>query len=59
MKDIIVIIGGGIAGLEVAKQLLMLGYSPIIVEKSDEVRMYITPKITPATTATIAVERSE
>ncbi len=35
MKDSIVIIGGGIAGLEAAKQLLTLGYTPIIVEKSD------------------------
>lgn len=35
MKEIVVIIGGGIAGLEAASQLLRLGYSPIIVEKSD------------------------
>ena len=35
MKEIVVIIGGGIAGLEAASQLLKLGYSPIIVEKSD------------------------
>ncbi len=35
MKEIIVIIGGGIAGMEAASQLLRLGYSPIIIEKSD------------------------
>ncbi len=35
MKEIIVIIGGGIAGMETAAQLLKLGYTPIIIEKSD------------------------
>ncbi|MBO4916424.1 MAG: FAD-dependent oxidoreductase [Bacteroidales bacterium] len=35
MKDNIVIIGGGIAGMEAAHQLLLLGYKPILVEKSD------------------------
>ena len=29
------IIGGGIAGMEAARQLLLLGYTPIIVEKKD------------------------
>lgn len=54
MKDIIVIIGGGIAGLEVAKQLLILGYSPIIVEKSDRLGGHVAkwnrlfPDMTPA-----------
>jgi len=36
MKQNIVIIGGGIAGMEAAKQLLDLGYNPIIVEKADK-----------------------
>jgi len=35
MKDNIVIVGGGIAGMEAAHQLLLLGYKPILVEKSD------------------------
>ena len=34
MKENIVIIGGGPAGLEAAAQLLILGYTPIIIEKS-------------------------
>lgn len=54
MKDIIVIIGGGIAGLEAASQLLNLGYSPIIVEKSDRLGGHVArwnrlfPDMTPA-----------
>lgn len=35
MKENIVIIGGGVAGMEAAKQLLLLGYSPILVEQKD------------------------
>lgn len=54
MKEIIVIIGGGIAGLEAASQLLKLGYSPIIVEKSDRLGGHVArwnmlfPDMTPA-----------
>jgi len=35
MKENIVIIGGGIAGMEAARQLLVLGYQPIIVEQQN------------------------
>ncbi len=35
MKENVVIIGGGVAGMEAAKQLLSLGYQPFIVEKSN------------------------
>ena len=35
MKENIVIVGGGIAGLEAAAQLVDLGFKPIIIEKSD------------------------
>lgn len=35
MKNEIIIIGGGIAGMEAASQLLQLGYIPHIVEQSD------------------------
>ena len=54
MKEIIVIIGGGIAGLEAASQMLKLGYSPIIVEKSDRLGGHVArwnrlfPDMTPA-----------
>ncbi len=34
-KEHVVIIGGGIAGMEAAKQLLALGYKPVLVEKDD------------------------
>ena len=37
MKDNVVIIGAGIAGLEAAATLQQLGYNPIIVEKDDHV----------------------
>lgn len=33
MKKDVVIIGGGIAGMEAARQLLSLGYRPVIIEK--------------------------
>lgn len=54
MKEIIVIIGGGIAGLEAASQLLRLGYSPIIIEKSGRLGGHVAdwnrlfPDMTPA-----------
>ena len=54
MKDNIVIIGGGIAGMEAARQLLMLGYKPILVEKSDHLGGHVAdwhclfPDMTPA-----------
>ena len=35
MKENVVIIGGGVAGMEAAKQLLLLGYNPILVEQRD------------------------
>jgi len=35
MRENVVIIGGGIAGMEAAKQLISLGYCPILVEKND------------------------
>ena len=54
MKDNIVIVGGGIAGMEAARQLLLLGYKPILVEKSDHLGGHVAdwhclfPDMTPA-----------
>ena len=54
MKENVVIIGGGIAGIEAAKQLLLLGYCPIIVEKQDHLGGHVAewhklfPDMTPA-----------
>lgn len=54
MKEIIVIIGGGIAGLEAASRLLKLGHSPIIIEKNDRLGGHVAgwnrlfPDMTPA-----------
>lgn len=54
MKDIILIIGGGIAGMEAAAQLLKLGYMPIVVEKQDRLGGHVAgwnklfPDLTPA-----------
>ena len=53
MKDNIVIVGGGIAGMEAARQLLLLGYKPILVEKSDHLGGHVAdwhclfPDLTP------------
>ena len=35
MKENVVIIGGGIAGMQAARELLLLGYNPMIVEQQD------------------------
>jgi heterodisulfide reductase subunit A len=54
MKDIIVIVGGGIAGMEAAKQLIRMGHTPIIIEKSDHLGGHVVewnrlfPDLTPA-----------
>ena len=54
MNEIVVIIGGGIAGMEAAAQLLKLGHSPIIIEKSDRLGGHVGkwnmlfPDLTPA-----------
>ena len=47
-------IGGGIAGLEAAGQLLKLGYNPIVIEKQDHLGGHVAewnrlfPDMTPA-----------
>ncbi len=52
--DNIVILGGGIAGMTAASQLLRLGYTPIIVEESDHLGGHVAewhklfPDMTPA-----------
>lgn len=54
MKENVVIIGGGIAGMEAAKQLLLLGYNPIIVEQNSFLGGHVAgwhklfPDMTPA-----------
>ena len=54
MKENVAIIGGGIAGMEAAKQLLKLGYQPVIIEKSDHLGGHVAgwnrlfPDMTPA-----------
>ena len=35
MKENVVVIGGGVAGMEAARELLLLGYNPIVVEQQD------------------------
>jgi len=53
MKENVVIIGGGVAGMEAAKQLLALGYQPFVVEKSDHLGGHVAqwhklfPDLTP------------
>ena len=53
-KDSVLIIGGGIAGLEAASQLLALGLSPVIIESSDHLGGHVAewyrlfPDLTPA-----------
>ena len=50
----IIIIGGGVAGMEAARQLLSLGYTPMIVEKSSQLGGHVAswyklfPDMTPA-----------
>ena len=54
MKETVVIIGGGIAAIEAARQLLSLGYSPLIVERSNSLGGHVAqwhrlfPDMTPA-----------
>jgi len=54
MQEQIAIIGGGIAGIEAAKQLLLLGYAPVIIEQSDHLGGHVAewhllfPDMTPA-----------
>ena len=57
MKENVVIIGGGIAGMEAAKQLLLLGLNPIIVEKSDNLGGHVANwhKLFPDMTAAVDV----
>jgi len=60
MKENIVIIGGGIAGMEAAKQLLNLGYKPIIIEKSDHLGGHVASwhKLFPDMTPTQGIIKS-
>ena len=54
MKEIIAIIGGGIAGMEAAAQLLKLGHAPILIEKGERLGGHLArwnrlfPDLTPA-----------
>ena len=42
MKENVVIIGGGVAGMEAARQLLFLGYTPIVVEQKDHLGGHVS-----------------
>lgn len=42
MKENVVIIGGGVAGMEAARQLLFLGYNPIVVEQQDHLGGHVS-----------------
>ena len=54
MKESVVVIGGGVAGMETAASLLSLGYAPILVEQSDRLGGHVAswhrlfPDMTPA-----------
>ncbi len=54
MKESVIIIGGGVAGLEAASQLLALGLSPVIIERSDHLGGHVAewyrlfPDLSPA-----------
>ena len=54
MKEIVLVVGGGIAGLETARELKELGLSPVIVEKSSSLGGHVAqwnclfPDMTPA-----------
>ena len=54
MKESVVVIGGGVAGMETAASLLNLGYAPILVEQSDHLGGHVAswhrlfPDMTPA-----------
>ena len=56
MKESVVVIGGGVAGMETAASLLSLGYAPILVEQSDHLGGHVAswhrlfPDMTPAET---------
>ena len=56
MKESVVVIGGGVAGMETAASLLSLGYAPILVEQSDRLGGHVAswhrlfPDMTPAET---------
>ena len=42
-KEQVLIVGGGIAGMEAARQLKELGLSPVIVEKNSSLGGHVAP----------------